>query len=432
MSKMNRRHFLTSSGLAIGAGVLLPNLNLKAKAFDSQDWSSVRDQFSLASDRINMALMLLASHPQKVKDAIERHRKGFDHDPVSYWEENRQLQETVKEAAAKYIGASVDEVALTDSTTMGLGTLYGGLKLTADDEILTTTHDHYSTEKSLEFATQKNGASINRIILYKDAHTVTVDEVTANLKKAIGPKTRIVAVTWVHSSTGVKLPLRKMADVIEAANKSRNEKNRIYFCVDGVHGFGIDNITMSGLGCDFFVAGTHKWIFGPRGTGILFGKKDAWQMVSPTIPAFSFNAYGNWLGLVPQENLTFSDTVSPGGFHSFEHRWALKEAFNFQLAIGKEKVQQRTRQLATMLKEGLRAISHVKLHTPLSTELSAGINCFEVDGLTADEVVQKLHKKHIIASNSPYRTSYARLTPCIINTHDEVMSCIKAVENINA
>lgn len=433
MSNLARRNFLIRSGLAIGAGVLLPALNAHAQPFKPDDWQSVRAQFKLAPKKINMALMLLASHPKTVAKAIEMHRNNFDNDPVSYWEENWVTQQqAVKEAAAKYIAAEPDEIALTDSTTMGLGILYNGLKLAKEDEILTTTHDHYSTEKALDFATQKNGAAIKRVVLYENAHTVTVDEVTTNLKKAIGPKTRIVAVTWVHSSSGVKLPLHEISEVIKQENNKRSTKERIYFCVDGVHGFGVGNVTMAELGCDFFVAGTHKWLFGPRGTGIIFAKKDAWHMIEPTIPAFSWNAYGNWLGLTPDSSVTFSDLVSPGGFHSFEHRWALPQAFNFHLSIGKSKIEQRTQQLNRMLKEGLQAISHVTLHTPMSEKLSAGINCFEVDGLSETDIVKKLHQKHIIASSSPYQVSYARLTPCIINTEEEVRTCIEAVENIKS
>jgi len=433
MKNFGRRDFIFRSTIALGAGLTIPSLNLRSSSFNPQDWQSIREQFKLDPNRINMALMLLASHPRQVAEAIEKHRKGFDNDPVSYWEEHAlDSQKMIKEAAAHYISAQPDEVALTDSTTMGLGILYNGLKLSANDEIVTTTHDHYSTEKSLEFATRKNGASIKRVVLYQDAHTISIDEVTENLKKAIGPKTRVVAVTWVHSSTGVKLPLHEMAKVIKQINQSRTEKSRIYFCVDGVHGFGVGNVTMADLGCDFFVAGTHKWIFGPRGTGIIFARRDAWDFIEPTIPAFSRNAYGNWLGLVDDTKLNFSDLVSPGGFHSFEHRWALPEAFNFHLSIGKDKIETRTLQLSTLLKEGLSRISHIKLHTPVSKTLSAGINCFEVQGIPADSVVKKLHQQHIIASDSPYRISYARLTPCIINTEEEVMTCIKALEDIKS
>jgi selenocysteine lyase/cysteine desulfurase len=206
-----------------------------------------------------MSQMLLASHPAPVREAIEKHRKSFDEDPFEYWENNWiSADKLVCNAAANYLKADPSEIVLTDSTTMGLAILYSGLKLKPGDEVLTTTHDHYSTEKSLEFATAKNGASIKRISLYKDPSTITADEVTDILIKAITPATRIIAVTFVHSVTGVKLPIRKMADAIKVVNEKRTDANRIYFCVDGVHGFGVENITVESLGCDFFVAGTHK------------------------------------------------------------------------------------------------------------------------------------------------------------------------------
>jgi selenocysteine lyase/cysteine desulfurase len=285
---MDRRNFMHQSGLALGATLLLPTLSCEQKKSTEpapeassllNTWEDVRSQFNLSSEKIHMTQMLLASHPASVRNAIEEHRKRFDENPTEYWEHNYVSAEVkVAESAARYIEASADEIALTDSTTMGLGTLYTGLRLKPGNEIVTTTHDHYATEKAIEYAAQKNGASIKRISLYEDASTVTIDQIVGRLAQAISPATKIVAVTFVHSCTGVKLPIRAIADMIREVNLKRDAKDRIYFCVDGVHGFGVEDITMEKLGCDFFVAGTHKWIFGPRGTGILFGKKDAWDL----------------------------------------------------------------------------------------------------------------------------------------------------------
>lgn len=433
---MDRKKFLRSASFALGAGLARPvafNYDSFPLNFSSDTWSDVRNQFPLVKGKIHMAQMLLASHPKPVRDAIEFHRRNFDANPTEYWENNFQTAEPkVLQSAASYLEADPSEIALTDSTTQGLGTLYTGLKLKEGDEILTTTHDHYSTEKALEYAAQKNGASIRRISLYDDPAKASVDEIVERMANAVSPNTKLVAVTWVHSSTGVKLPLRLMADALKRINAQRGPSGRIYFSVDGVHGFGVENVTMKETGCDFFVAGTHKWLFGPRGTGLIWAKEDAWDMVIPTIPAFSYSAYGMYLGMIPEGKLTFSDFCSPGGFHAFDHRWALNEAFDFHMKIGKDKIEQRTHQFSSMLKEGLKEIGHVKLHTPVSTGLSSGINCFEVDGMTPGEVVNKLHKQSIIASTSPYRVSYARLTPCITNTEEEVETCIKAVGNIKS
>ncbi len=430
---MQRRSFLQRTGLALGATAVLPAFVVeKSRPLSFDSWSDIRQHFLLTSDRVHMAQMLLASHPRQVRDAIDKHRKMFDENPVEYWENNWiKMEEAMRQAAANYIKTDPLEIVLTDSTTMGLGILYTGLRLKEGDEILTTTHDHYSTEKALEFAVAKNRASLRRITLYKEASTASVDEMVDTLIKAIRPATRIIAVTWVHSISGMKLPIRRMADAIKNVNNQRSSSNRIYFCVDGVHGFGIENITMEDLGCDFFVASAHKWIFGPRGTGILWGRKDAWDMVIPTIPAFSI-AYAMWLGTVPTEKLSFNDLCTPGGFHSFEHRWSLVEAFDFHFKIGKARVEERTHHLNSLLKEGLMEIKHIKLHTPVSPSLSSGINCFDVDGQTPEEVVKKLLAKRIIGSAAPYPVSSVRLTPSIVNNEEEVRTCIDALEKIKS
>ncbi len=425
---MNRRNFIAKTG----ASALLATVSnpLSATPTKLDDWASVRADFKLDTSKIQMSQFLLASHPSSVRSAIEKYRKGLDDNPVEYYESNFVPNtRAVLKAAETYLGAQPGEIALTDSTTMGLSLLYTGLKLKAGEEILSTTHCHYSTEKSLEFAAERTGATVRRINLYEEANQTTVADILSRLKEGIQAKTRIVAVTFVHSNAGVKLPIKEMSTVIKEVNQNRAASNRIYFCVDGVHGFGVEDINVEDLGCDFLVAGTHKWLFGPRGTGIIWAKEDAWDMVQPTIPPFSV-AYYMWMNVMPEAPLNFYSKITPGGFHSFEHRWALKDAFEFHQNLGKAKIQNRTHQLSTMLKEGMQSIKHIKLHTPISPTLSSGINSFEIEGMKPKEVVDKLHKMNIIGSTTPYRTVYARLTPCIINTEEEVMQCIKALEQI--
>ena len=430
---MDRRDFLVHSGLAIGAAQLIGSCTTKkAVSHSLSDWAGVRAEFPLNPNKIHMAQMFLASHPRPVADAIQMYREKFDADPVEYWEANFQTAEVqVREAAAKYMGVNQEEIALTDSTTQGLAMLYSGLKLKPGDEILTTTHDHYSTETSLAYATQKTGAKLKRISLYDTPSNANADEIVSRILHAITNSTRVIAVTWVHSSTGVKLPIKRLSKIISDTNKSRPENKRIYFCVDGVHGFGVDDSNIAEMGCDFFVAGTHKWLFGPRGTGILYARKDAASFIAPIIPAFSFDAYGAWAGWVPADKqISYTDLCSPGGFHSFEHRWALNTAFDFHMAIGKTRVWERTRDLSTRLKNGLSSMKHVKLHTPKSSDLSAGINCFEVNGVTPEDLLKKFTAAGIVASTTPYKVVYGRLTPTIINTEKEVDQCLKVVESM--
>ncbi len=439
---MDRRLFLRSSGVSLGSAFTLPTVlagcsseTSKAEAAvataDLSTWEGVRAQFPLDHSMIQMAQMLLASHPKPVADAIAMQRQALDSSPAAFWEEHFQTAEgIVAQAAAKYMGVDPGEVALTDSTTMGTSLLFNGMKLKPGEEILSTTHDHYVTDKSIDFVCEKTGATNRRIEEYADPRTVTVEEVTSNFAKAISEKTRVVMVTWVQSCTGVKLPIRAISNVIREANAGRPAEKRIYFAVDGVHGFGNQDEDISQLGCDYFAAGTHKWIFGPRGTGILFARKDAWDFIRPTIPQFSEYPYMEWMGMAPDREPTFHELMSPGGFHAFDHRWALDSAFEFQMAMGRDRVHQRTTALNSRLKKGIQEIAGVDLLTPEDPGLSAGINCFIVGTLDAEEAVKRFHDAGVISSSSPYRVSYSRLTPCVINTEEEVDNCLEILERM--
>ena len=121
---------------------------------------------------------------------------------------------------------------------------------------------------------------------------------------------------------------------------------------------------------------------------------------------------------------------TPGGFHSFEHRWALGEAFRFHLDIGKARVERRIHGLNTAAKEALAEMPHVRLYTPTRPELSAGIVCFDVDGRRPGEVVAHLRDRGIVASTSPYPVSYARIAPSLVNDAGEVARTVAAVAEL--
>lgn len=435
---MDRRQFLVRTGLLLSAGALAMQgmgcqtpEEVRRRAYPYDDWPSVRNAFLLDRRKIHMTGFLLASHPTPVREAIERHRRALDEDPAGYWFEQEEAAEAaVLGAASNYLGVSPTDIALTDSTTMGLGLLYGGVRLREGEEILSTVHDHYSTETSLRHRAERTGATFRQIPLYRDLNTVTRDEIVETLVKAVRPETRYIAVTWVHSSTGLKLPIRQIAEALQPTNAGRDERERVLLCVDGVHGLGVENLSLKELGCDFFVAGTHKWMFGPRGTGLVWGKDHAWTRAQATIPTFDAEAYRMWMKVIPESPLRKAGVMTPGGFHSFEHRWALNEAFKFHQAIGKARATERIYALNQQLKQGLAAMPHVTLHTPVSQDLSAGIVCFEVRGRSPQKVVEKLKEDRIIASVTPYATQYARLAPSLLNTPGEVDVVLRAIKDM--
>jgi selenocysteine lyase/cysteine desulfurase len=206
----------------------------------------------------------------------------------------------------------------------------------------------------------------------------------------------------------VKLPVRALADAL---------RGRALLAVDGVHGLGVEADGVRALGCDFLVAGTHKWLCGPRGTGVIWARDGG--AARATIP--SFDGGGG-----------FAARMTPGGYHSFEHRWALADAFAFQRAIGKPRVETRLHALATRLKAGLAGVPGVTLVTPRDPRLSAGIVCVDVRGRAPEEVVERLFRQHrVVASVTPYATRYVRLGAGLCNDEQDVDAAVDALRAVS-
>jgi isopenicillin-N epimerase len=429
-----RRSFLGLASTLAATACATPNaVGAAAPTSAPGRWGALRSDFLLTKDRIHLGHLLIASNPRPVREAVERYRKALDDNPVEVLEHELQTNERLHatlDAAARYMGVARDEIALTDSTTSGIALVYGGIALAKGDEIVTTKHDHFVTHESLRLAAERTGATIKTVTLYGEGREARAETMAKAIEEAISPATRVVAVTWVHSSTGVKTPIKRLSDVVAKANAARSPNDRILLCVDGVHGFGIENAAMSELGCDVFIAGCHKWIFGPRGTGLVWAKADAWERIRPQGCPFHWGyirARELGKGPVPKPS---GVTRSPGGFRAFEHRWALRDAFEYHLAIGKPDVQARIHELATRCKAGLAEMKHVTLHTPLDPTLSSGIVTFDVAGLSPDDAIAKLQKANIVGTTTPYEPSYARFTPGLANTPEEIDAALAAVRRL--
>ncbi|WP_117209643.1 aminotransferase class V-fold PLP-dependent enzyme [Allorhizocola rhizosphaerae] len=384
-----------------------PLVETSAPPLDPRDWTSVRAQFALDQRLAHLAAFVFAAPPAQVREAIARHRAGFDANTVEYLHANEGMMErSIHQWAAGYLGVRTDEIMFTDSTTMGLGLLYHGLKLSPGDEILTSEHDFFATHESLRFRAERDGVRVNRVRLYQDPFNTSVDEIVSNLARAFTPATKVVALTWVHSGTGVKLPVREIASFLNG---------RALLCLDSVHGFGAQDAGPAELGCDFLISGCHKWLFGPRGTGLIWGTPAAWARYQPSIPTFQ-----------PERR----PQSTPGGYHAFEHQWALAETFDFHKRIGRDRIAARVHELNGRLKDGLAGIKGVRLITPRSPDLSAGIVCCVVGDSEPPELVVRLRDKGVVASASPYNPSYLRFGASIATLEADVDKAIDTVRGL--
>lgn len=394
------------------------------------DWEWVRAQFNLTSDYVHMSSFLISSYPRSVRDEIERHRRAIDENPVLALKHGQSKPAEVTTAVAEYLEGSPQEVALTDSTTMGLALIYHGLPLRAGQEVLTTAHDHYAHHESIRMAAGRVGATMRKVALYDEPAAASEDEIVDRLRRTLQPHTRAVGITWVHSSTGVKLPLRAIGTALAEHNARRSDTDPVLLVVDGVHGFGVEDEAIAAAGLDFFAAGTHKWILGPRGTGIIWGREGRWADMRPTIPAFQRELSAAWRQDQLPAGPTRASWVTPGGFKAYEHVWALPAAFAFHRQLGRAQVAERIHQLNTQCKDGLAAMTHIRLHTPRNPQLSSGMICFEVDAMTPDAAVARLLEKRVVASASPYAKSYLRLAPSLVNSPADVDAALTAVRSL--
>ena len=435
---LSRRQFLAVPA-AIAATSLVPGgfADVLAKETrtlpDLSDWDRVRRQFALDPSYAHFASFFIASHPAPVRDAIEAWRRAMDRDPFQtiehgmFGDDAHNIPLQVTTTIARYLGARAQDIALTRSTTEGLALVYHGLPLKPGDEVLTTLHDHYSHHQSIRLATTRAGASMRRIALFEEASAATTGGIIERLLSAVRPATRVVGLTWVHSSTGIRLPIREIANALKVKHPD------VLLVLDGVHGLGAADETIATTGVDYFCAGCHKWMFAPRGTALVWANADNWARLRPTVPDFSdIESYNAWAEDRDPATPNNAARMTPGGFHAFEHQWAMGAAFDMHHAMGRPRVAARIRSLNDRLKASLAENSRITVHTPLSGELSAGLVAFEVAGMQPDAVVKRLLERRIIASTSPYAITYARLAPSLVTREDEVDRAAQAVHALVA
>src|SRR5213593_3405253 len=181
---VDRRRFLQAAGLSLAGGALgpraldaVPRQAAAPAAGGARDWTWVRDQFDASRDWKHFAGFYIASHPRPVREAIEALRREIDANPYAVVEHGIfHKPDEVRRAAAEYLGGQAEEVALVRSTTEGLALVYSGMSVRPGQELLTTTHDHYSQHESVRLAARRSGATTRRVALYDRPSEAVEDE----------------------------------------------------------------------------------------------------------------------------------------------------------------------------------------------------------------------------------------------------------------
>ena len=155
-------------------------------------------------------------------------------------------------------------------------------------------------------------------------------------------------------------------------------------------------------------------------------------MLRPTVPSFIANELGRaWRENRAPEGPTRASWVSPGVSGLRASMGQSTEAFGFHQQIGRKRVAERIHALNEQCKEGLAKMRHVRLYTPRGSALSAGLICFDVNGMPPKAVVKRLLERRIVASTTPYGTSYARLAPSLVNTPEEIETALREIRVVS-
>ena len=144
------------------------------------------------------------------------------------------------------------------------------------------------------------------------------------------------------------------------------------------------------------------------GEAVLCSRSEELKYVSPSVPTFS-------------EATSFATIMTPGGYHAFEHRWAVDEAFKLHLQLGKAEVQARIHQLNGYLKQRLREHANIELVTPLDPQFSAGFTFFRVKDQDSDAVAAYLMQNRVICDAVSRDVGpVIRTAPGLLNNEAEV------------
>nr|WP_157165774.1 aminotransferase class V-fold PLP-dependent enzyme [Streptomyces typhae] len=405
-----------------GAGGLLGTDGLLG-ADGRPDWGAVRAQFRLDPDWVHLATFYLASQPRAVREAVAHLARQLDADPMLLpthltLPDGPTGWDRVRQSLAGYLGGEPEHLALAASTTIGLGLVYNGVITRPGQEFLLSDDDHDVHRGAARLAAEKHGARLRLVpSWFADSAQATADEVVSAIRAQLRPTTRVLGVTWVQSRTGVRMPVARIAEVVAEANRGRKDTDRCLLVVDGVHGLAAVDADAARLGADAVVAGTHKWLLGPRGTGVVWLAPWATEQVRPTFASF-----------IASEG---TPALSPGGFLAFEHAFALPVSVAFQQALGRSRVAARITELSTRAKRGLARIPGVTVHTPTAPGMSAGITCFSVRDHRGSDVVTMAAERKVRLS-SLYRDSlgYARIGTGIMNSPQDVDAALRVVRDI--
>jgi selenocysteine lyase/cysteine desulfurase len=327
---------------------------------------------------------------------------------VGFYARQTEIRDRARGAAARLIEAAPQDVALTQNTTHGMNLGALSVNWREGAEAVSAATEHPGCLVPLHNLGRRFGVKVKLV-----SSPVTAEKVEAVLT----PQTRLVALSHVDWKSGEVLPLK---DICALAR----ERGALTL-IDGAQSVGNVPVDVPSSGADMYAFTGHKWVLGPEGMGALY--------VRPGLPVHStnvgflslpdpsaFDAEGDYELRVDARRFEAS-TGSPALAAGFA---AAAEAVHERGAAGFEGIRHRADLLANLLSE----IPRVTLRSPRPAQ--SGLVSFEVEGLAAKEVAERLLEETFVLRYIPGPRSYVRASTHLFNTESEIGGLAKAVERL--
>ncbi|MDP8950912.1 MAG: aminotransferase class V-fold PLP-dependent enzyme [Actinomycetota bacterium] len=318
-----------------------------------------------------------------------------------------------REAAARLVNTTPENIALTLNTTHGMNLGAFALDWREGDEVVSSRSEHPGTLVPLHGLERRYGVRL----------TLVEPPVTAEkVEEALGARTRLVALSHVDWTTGEVLPLEDIC----ALARDRSALS----LVDGAQSIGNVPVDVPATGADMYAFTGHKWVLGPEGMGGFYVRpglvlEEAWStslgydsLSDPT----EFRAEGGyWEHVYGGARRFEASTMSPalaGGFA------AAAGAVYERGAEGFAEIRRRADLLAGLLEE----LPRVALRSPRPAH--SGLVSFEVSGVAAKEAAEKLLGEKFIVRYIPEPYPYVRASTHLFNSEEELEALARAVSQL--
>lgn len=282
--------------------------------------------------------------------------------------------EAARERVRSFIhAASTKEVLFTRGTTTGLNWVarYAESVLQPGDEVLISVMEHHSNTIPWQEACKKTGARL----IYAYLKDGMLD--LADFRSKLTEKTRFVALAHVSNVLGVVNPIKEIAELVHQANA--------LLVVDGAQSVPHMKIDVQDLDVDFFAFSGHKML-GPTGIGVLYGKEELLERMSPV----EFG--GEMIDFVYEQEATWKELPwkFEAGTPNIAGAIGLAVAIDYLDKIGMETVHQYEQELIAYVFPKLQAVEGLTIYGSEDLAQRSGVISFNLAGLHPHDVATAL------------------------------------------